>query len=131
MKAYPPCPGCSRAMVSRGSHVPAGMVRYGGHGLCNACLNRMSHLGVTELEPTLPFDARPWVEQAACAETDGDLFFPEKGGAARHQVRAAKAVCEQCPVTAACLDYSLANDEVWGVWGGRTPTERFKLRRTA
>ncbi len=113
-------------MVSRGSPVPAGMVRYGGRHLCNACLNQQSRHGP---KPVLPFDARPWVEQAACATVDPELFFPEKGGSARHQVRAAKDVCDQCPVTAECLADALATDEVFGVWGGRTPTERQRLGR--
>ncbi len=125
MKTYPPCPNCGRSMVSRSSPVPAGMVRYGGHGLCNACLERQSRHGPT---PALPFDARPWVEQAACAEVGGDDWFPEKGG---DLGRRAKAVCRVCPVREPCLDYSLTNDEVFGVWGGLSPMERFKLRRTA
>ncbi len=95
--------------------------------MCNACLERQSRHGPA---PVLPFDARPWVEQAACAEVGGDLFFPENGGSSRGQVRAAKAVCHECPVTAECLADALATDELdWGIWGGLTVRERQRLGR--
>jgi WhiB family redox-sensing transcriptional regulator len=60
-----------------------------------------------------------------CAQTDPEAFFPEKGGS----VRDAKAICRRCPVIAACLDYALASDERFGVWGGMSERERHALRR--
>lgn len=39
------------------------------------------------------------------------------------QVRAAQAVCAQCPVIAQCLEWALSGPEEYGVWGmtsGRT-----------
>lgn len=59
--------------------------------------------------------------RAACAGTDPNTFFPEPGGnttAAR-----AKAICADCPVRAACLQWAKANDEA-GIWGGTTEDER-------
>lgn len=67
----------------------------------------------------------PWEDQALCAEADPELFFPDKGGSSR----AAKTICKQCPVRLHCLETSLANDELFGTWGGLTERERRPLRR--
>ncbi len=58
-----------------------------------------------------------------CAQTDPELFFPEKGGS----TRPAKAVCAGCPVRAQCLEHALAHDERYGVWGGTSERERRRL----
>src|SRR3954471_4093045 len=44
-------------------------------------------------------DAQSWQEQALCAETDPEAFFPEKGGSTRE----AKKICTGCEVKAQCL----------------------------
>jgi len=62
-----------------------------------------------------------------CAQTDPEVFFPEKGGS----VREAKAVCAGCPVRAQCLEHALAHDERFGVWGGLSERERRRLKTTA
>src|ERR687897_3893441 len=41
-------------------------------------------------------DAQSWQEQALCAETDPEAFFPEKGGSTRE----AKKICTGCEVKA-------------------------------
>ncbi|WP_122820061.1 WhiB family transcriptional regulator [Varibaculum vaginae] len=66
-----------------------------------------------------------WQEQALCAQTDPEAFFPEKGGSTRE----AKAVCELCEVRDECLSYALENDERFGIWGGLSERERRRLRR--
>jgi WhiB family transcriptional regulator, redox-sensing transcriptional regulator len=66
-----------------------------------------------------------WQERSLCAQTDPEAFFPEKGGSTRE----AKKVCTQCEVRAECLDYALANDERFGIWGGLSERERRKLKR--
>ena len=68
-----------------------------------------------------------WQERALCAQTDPEAFFPEKGGSTRE----AKKVCASCEVRAECLDYALANDERFGIWGGLSERERRKLKRRA
>ena len=70
------------------------------------------------------FDDQPWADDALCAQTDPEAFFPEKGAS----VREAKAVCTGCIVRAECLDYALANDERFGVWGGLSERERRRLK---
>ena len=68
-----------------------------------------------------------WQERALCAQTDPEAFFPEKGGSTRE----AKKVCLGCDVRADCLDYALAHDERFGIWGGLSERERRRLRRHA
>ncbi len=43
-------------------------------------------------------------------------------------VARAKAVCAGCPVRAECLEFALANDERWGVWGGTSERQRRAMR---
>jgi WhiB family redox-sensing transcriptional regulator len=68
-----------------------------------------------------------WQAQALCAQTDPESFFPEKGGSTRE----AKRVCTGCVVRAECLDYALAHDERFGIWGGLSERERRRLKRQA
>jgi WhiB family redox-sensing transcriptional regulator len=65
-----------------------------------------------------------WRQDALCAETDPEAFFPEKGGSTRE----AKRVCTGCDVRAECLEYALASDERFGIWGGLSERERRRLR---
>jgi WhiB family redox-sensing transcriptional regulator len=73
----------------------------------------------------LDTDALAWQEDALCAQTDPEAFFPEKGGSTRD----AKRICAQCTVRAECLEYALKNDERFGIWGGLSERERRRLRR--
>ncbi len=68
-----------------------------------------------------------WQADALCAQTDPESFFPEKGGSTRD----AKKICTSCEVRSECLEYALANDERFGIWGGLSERERRKLRRRA
>lgn len=72
-------------------------------------------------------DEEEWQERALCAQTDPEAFFPEKGGSTRE----AKRICSGCEVRAECLDYALAHDERFGIWGGLSERERRRLRRAA
>lgn len=80
-----------------------------------------------------PFDAvsaideddDQWQERALCAQTDPEAFFPEKGGSTRE----AKRICLGCEVRDKCLEYALANDERFGIWGGLSERERRRLKR--
>ena len=71
--------------------------------------------------------ALSWQERSLCAQTDPEAFFPEKGGSTRE----AKKVCVSCEVRAECLEYALANDERFGIWGGLSERERRKLKKRA
>jgi WhiB family redox-sensing transcriptional regulator len=70
-------------------------------------------------------DPPDWYDQALCAQTDPEMFYPEKGGS----VREAKKVCLACEVRDNCLTYALDNDERFGIWGGLSERERRKLKR--
>jgi WhiB family redox-sensing transcriptional regulator len=74
-----------------------------------------------------------WQDHAACLNAaDPEIFFPPRGGSSRE----AKMFCHgntnpalgptllPCPVRAACLRYSAANREQFGVWGGETAKKR-------
>ncbi len=95
-------------------------------------LTLVSDFSDPEPMPSLPWvagseDDNAWRLQALCAETDPEAFFPEKGGSTRE----AKRVCSGCAVRAECLEYALANDERFGIWGGLSERERRRLRRRA
>jgi WhiB family redox-sensing transcriptional regulator len=85
-------------------------------------------LSVTEVpdDNELP-EELSWQERALCAQTDPEAFFPEKGGSTRE----AKRICVGCEVRVECLDYALANDERFGIWGGLSERERRRLKRRA
>ena len=60
-------------------------------------------------------------------DPDEMAFFPVKGGSTRE----AKRVCRGCEVRAECLEYALANDERFGIWGGLSERERRRLKQAA
>jgi WhiB family redox-sensing transcriptional regulator len=82
---------------------------------------------VTDIFSAVDDGPLAWQERALCAQTDPEAFFPEKGGSTRE----AKKVCASCDVRSECLDYALANDERFGIWGGLSERERRKLKRRA
>jgi WhiB family redox-sensing transcriptional regulator len=85
---------------------------------------------------TLPRTARSadrewgWRQDAACAEVDPELFFPEPGKLP--QVAKAKEVCAGCAVRGPCLEAALhgplARDDHHGIFAGTTAHDRVTLR---
>jgi WhiB family redox-sensing transcriptional regulator len=67
-----------------------------------------------------------WQLDALCAQTDPEMFHPDKGGT----IRQAKAVCLACLVRTDCLDYALEHNGRIGIWGGLSSSERAVLRRS-
>jgi WhiB family redox-sensing transcriptional regulator len=65
-----------------------------------------------------------WRDSALCAQSDPELFFPDKGGTAAP----AKRVCARCPVRGECLEWALAYDIRFGIWGGLTEDQRREFR---
>ncbi|MEC3995065.1 WhiB family transcriptional regulator [Actinacidiphila sp. DG2A-62] len=63
-----------------------------------------------------------WRLQAACADEDPELFFPEHSGG--QQARDAKAVCATCPVEAECRAWAMQVGVEYGVWGGTSAADR-------
>lgn len=72
-----------------------------------------------------PVTPDQWQDRALCAQTDPEAFFPEKGGSTRE----AKKICLGCEVRTECLEYALAHDERFGIWGGLSERERRRLKR--
>ncbi|GGU68666.1 MULTISPECIES: WhiB family transcriptional regulator [Streptomyces] len=73
-----------------------------------------------------------WHDHAACRSTahhkvDLEIFFPEPDEMDR--IRAAKALCAQCPVRTICLDAALESGDRDGIRGGMTEEERSPLHR--
>ena len=66
----------------------------------------------------------PWYRRAACRNADTNLFFPQRGDPTFR----AMALCDVCPVKAACLQYALDAGETIGIWGGTTGADRRRLR---
>jgi WhiB family redox-sensing transcriptional regulator len=74
----------------------------------------------TALAEAIKFHGAP-----VCQEIDGELWFPEIGGG---HVAEAKKLCQECPVKNECLQFALANDEQYGIWGGLSVRERMRLK---
>jgi WhiB family redox-sensing transcriptional regulator len=71
--------------------------------------------------PTVP----DWYADAVCAQTDPELFFPDKGGTNTQ----AKTICATCPAINDCLAYALTDPEtITGIWGGTSQHERKAMR---
>ena len=75
--------------------------------------------------PDLAADDSTWRDSALCAQTDPEEFFPDKGGGTRQ----AKHVCAACTVRTECLEYALAHDERFGIWGGMSERERRRYQK--
>jgi len=78
-----------------------------------------------------------WRDRAACRDVPteiANLFFPGDARGADDDHRydpLARALCAGCPVRADCLDHAISHGEEYGMWGGMTPSERRRIRRTA
>jgi hypothetical protein len=76
---------------------------------------------------------RDWRLDAACADVDPELFFPEPGQVP--QAAAAKQVCAGCAVRGPCLEAALhgpqARDDHSGIFAGTTARQRVALRGRA
>lgn len=66
-----------------------------------------------------------WRELGACRGLKPSIFYPEDDDDALD----AKAVCGECAVRVACLEFALRSREKQGVWGGATERERRRIIR--
>lgn len=82
----------------------------------------------TSTVPGVPwFHAHPG---RACANIPPDDMFKDD----RKGIRAAVAVCQPCTFKYECGEWAYTTEQVWGVWGATTPTQRrtvFRARRKA
>jgi WhiB family transcriptional regulator, redox-sensing transcriptional regulator len=69
----------------------------------------------TAVEPKAPsVPIGTWIARADCRNYDPDLWFSP----IPNEQEKAKAVCAGCPVSAACLQWSVATRQQFGIWGG-------------
>ena len=67
---------------------------------------------------------QPWMEKAACKGAGVDAFFPDQ-----NPPKEVLAICNtQCSVREECLQYAIDSCEQHGIWGGRTRSQRRRLR---
>lgn len=89
-----------------------------------------------------------WLDDAACASDNPDIFFPEDyrtSGVleedddeepldeeqlrtrATEVERRAKGICMGCPVRMDCLMHALESDERYGIYGGANARDRRRI----
>jgi excisionase family DNA binding protein len=68
-----------------------------------------------------------WRVDSTCRQHPTQLWF----AASPRDIATAKALCGNCTVQSACLDFALSRPELVGIWAATTPSERAVLRRTA
>lgn len=72
-----------------------------------------------------------WQDRGACRGPQAAVFFPppqfERKVERLERERRAKAICDECSVQQACLDYAIEIREPHGIWGGLNETERREL----
>ena len=77
-------------------------------------------------------ETQPWMRDAACSDDDTGVFYPDPDLTDKPMIMRlhaiAIAVCRTCPVTGPCLAYAMEHNEIFGVWGGMTPSQRRSLR---
>jgi len=85
---------------------------------------------------TLPGEAAmpttDWARRGLCRNYEPENFFPLSYHNGKPDVRAAKSICRACPVQPECLNFALTHPDQTadGIWGGLTPPERARARRT-
>ena len=73
---------------------------------------------------------RSFMNKAACKGMDPELFMPVRGE--NLKIRAAKKVCQFCPVQTECAEYGLQLATMYdthGIFGGLTRSERETILR--
>lgn len=68
-----------------------------------------------------------WMDEAICAQTDPELWFPEVGGS---HTAAANRLCGTCPVRVQCGEHAqhveggTSEESRYGTWAATSPRER-------
>jgi WhiB family redox-sensing transcriptional regulator len=137
----PPCIDCGSPLHRRSTPLQdrvTGSRFFNSHGRCTHCLKEARLTGaappaesktmVKTPQPRYVVKAKLSLEERAdalCTQIgDPELWFPEIGGTNSD----AKAICQECPIRARCLDVALTNNERFGIFGGLSEAERANLR---
>ena len=70
------------------------------------------------------FSRPEWQQYGACRGEDIETFVPSLGG----NFARARQLCRGCSVRQECLNFAMDDEEVIGMWGGTTATERRQMR---
>jgi len=89
---------------------------------CGPCRTQAMHRA-NELDLPVGDPPGEWYADGLCAQTDPEIFYPDKGGSTRE----AKAICQRCPVIEPCRDWAVSTGQRFGVWGGLSERERRAL----
>lgn len=72
----------------------------------------------------------PDLSQALCREVGTEFFYTEEGKETDISVYSlGRKICAGCRVREACLEWGVQHEE-HGLWGGLTPRERQKIRKS-
>jgi WhiB family transcriptional regulator, redox-sensing transcriptional regulator len=86
--------------------------------------------GIDARIQTIEWGPNNWRYEAACRSMGNDRFFPIGiTGEAVEQIEDARAVCRNCGVQEQCLEFALATNQQFGIWGAKSEEERRPLRR--
>lgn len=97
-------------------------------GLSEDFPQRVESAGWDNPDKILGVERPVWQSQGSCrSASDPAIFFPSPGDT--EALRAAKAMCGECPVVQECLEYALGNNERYGIWGGKSTRERLLMLR--
>lgn len=79
-----------------------------------------------------PYMTRParegeldWQDDALCAQTDPEVFFPARGGLTVD----AKRICAACPVRDKCLEWAMEAKPMYGMYAGLSTVQIRKLAK--
>jgi len=77
----------------------------------------------------------PWeFDEPLCAEVGAELFFQDdrddkRAGMSEIDYNASKRICNSCVHKSDCAAWGIEH-EIHGVWGGLSPQDREKIRRS-
>lgn len=74
----------------------------------------------------------PRFDSALCVTFDNlNMFFPDGPADETKRLPELRAICRSCIHRKECLEYSIREDIPYGIWGGKSPSERGQvLKRT-
>lgn len=64
-------------------------------------------------------------ENAKCREYDPEMWFEKKNNEIKKK---AVNICNLCEVKTQCLNYAILHKVPYGIWGGKSPSVRYKMR---
>ena len=75
----------------------------------------------------------PWeFDDPSCASVGVELFYRDPDSMESNSVNEQQqviSVCKECPCRSECAEWGIAKER-WGIWGGLTPRDRDRIRRS-